>query len=199
MINKQQIKEITDQIRYTKDPESLKLIIADHVGGLKDLTASVAKVQADILKDILPILALPSPTPPSIVSWLGKLVTATAAPQLKAQVKMTVQLGELSSALADVAAAIKEAQAGLQGVTGELKDLADDLQGELNGAIGDLAATAVSSLGDIGSAQTSLNDIAGSTVSSFDTSNLSNFSKSAEAELAKLDQNVSAYIKVELP
>jgi uncharacterized protein YukE len=199
MINKQQITEITDQIRNTKDPESLKLIIADHAGSLKELTASVSKVQADILKDILPILSLPSPTPPSIVSWLGKLVAGTAAPQLKAQVKLTVQLGELTSALTDVAAAVREAQAGLSDVTGELKDLADELQGDLGAVISDLATTAASSLSDIGTAQTALNNIAGTTVSSFDTSSLANLSKSADTELVKLDQNVTSYIKVELP
>lgn len=199
MINKQQITEITDQIRNTKDPESLKLIIADHAGSLKELTASVSKVQADILKDILPILSLPSPTPPSIVSWLGKLVAGTAAPQLKAQVKLTVQLGELTSALTDVAAAVREAQAALSDVTGELKDLADELQGDLGAVISDLATTAASSLSDIGTAQTALNNIAGTTVSSFDTSSLANLSKSADTELVKLDQNVTSYIKVELP
>ena len=199
MINKQQITEITDQIRNTKDPESLKLIIADHTGSLKELTASVSKVQADILKDILPILSLPSPTPPSIVSWLGKLVAGTAAPQLKAQVKLTVQLGELTSALADVAAAVREAQAALSDVTGELKDLADELQGDLGDVINDLATTAASSLSDIGTAQTALNDIAGTTVSSFDTSSIANLSKSADTELVKLDENVSSFIKVELP
>jgi uncharacterized protein YukE len=199
MINKQQITEITDQIRNTKDPESLKLIIADHTGSLKELTASVSKVQADILKDILPILSLPSPTPPSIVSWLGKLVAGVAAPQLKAQVKLTVQLGELTSALADVAAAVREAQAALSDVTGELKDLADELQGDLGDVINDLATTAASSLSDIGTAQTALNDIAGTTVSSFDTSSIANLSKSADTELVKLDENVSSFIKVELP
>jgi uncharacterized protein YukE len=199
MINKQQITEITDQIRNTKDPESLKLIIADHTGSLKELTASVSKVQADILKDILPILSLPSPTPPSIVSWLGKLVAGVAAPQLKAQVKLTVQLGELTSALADVAAAVREAQAALSDVTGELKDLADELQGDLGAVINDLATTAASSLSDIGTAQTALNDIAGTTVSSFDTSSIANLSKSADTELVKLDENVSSFIKVELP
>lgn len=199
MINKQQIKEITDQIRNTKDPESLKLIIADHTGSLKELTASVSKVQTDILKDILPILSLPSPTPPSIVSWLGKLVAGTAAPQLKAQVKLTVQLGELTSALADVAAAVREAQSALSDVTGELKGLADELQGDLGAVISDLAATSATSLASIGSAQQSLNDIAGTTVSSFDTSSLANLSKSADTELVKLDENVTTYIKVELP
>lgn len=199
MINTKQIKEITTQIKSTSDPESLKLIIADHSKGLKDLTASVSKVQADILKDILPILSLPSPTPPSIVSWLGKLVTGVAAPQLKAQVKLTIQLGELASAISEVAAAIKEAQAALNEVTGELKDLADDLQDELDGVVKDLTATAVSALGDIGSAQASLNTIAGSNLSSFDTSSLDNLSKSASTELVNLDKNVSSYIKVELP
>lgn len=199
MINKQQIKEITDQIKNTKDPESLKLIIADHTGSLKELTASVSKVQADILKDILPILSLPSPTPPSIVAWLGKLVAGTAAPQLKAQVKMTVQLGELTSALADVAAAVREAQAALSDVTGELKDLADNLQEELGAVVSDLVATSATSLASIGSAQQSLNDIAGTTVSNFDTSSLSSLSKSADTELVKLDENVTSFIKVELP
>jgi len=198
MINKKQIKEITDQIRYTKDPESLKLIIADHAGSLKDLTASVSKVQADILKDILPILSLPSPTPPSIVSWLGKLVTATAAPQLKAQVKMTIQLGELSAAMSDVAAAIKEAQAALKDVTGELKDLADDLQGELGEVISGLNTTALSSLADIGTAQTSLNTIAGSTISDFDTSSIAKFNETAYDEINNLDTKTTEFLKTEL-
>ena len=199
MINKQQIKEIVDQIKYTKDPESLKLIITDYVGSLKELTAGGSTVQADILKDILPILSLPSPTPPSIVTWLGKLVTATAVPQLKAQVKLTVQLGELASAMAEVAAAIKEAQAALKDVTGELKGLADELQGELGGVIGDLQSTALSSLADIGNAQTSLNTIAGSTVSDFDTSSIANFNKTAYAELDNLDTKTTEFIKTELP
>jgi hypothetical protein len=199
MINKQQITEITDQIRNTKDPESLKLIIADHTKGLKDLTASVSKVQADILRDILPILSLPSPTPPSIVAWLGKLVAGTAAPQLKAQVKLTIQLGELTSAISDVAAAIQEAQAALKDVTGELKDLADEIQGDLGTIISDLTTTAAASLSSIGSAQTALNDITGSTVSSFDTTSLDSLSKSADTELVKLDDNITSFIKVELP
>lgn len=199
MINTNQIKEITTQIKSTSDPESLKLIIADHTKGLKDLTASVSKVQADILKDILPILSLPSPTPPSIVSWLGKLVTGVAAPQLKAQIKLTIQLGELASAISDVAAAIKEAQAALSEVTGELKDLADDLQDELDGVVKDLTATATSALSDIGSAQTALNTIAGSNLSSFDTSSVSNLARSAETELVTFDSNVTSFVKVELP
>lgn len=199
MINTNQIKEMTAQIRNTSDPESLKLIIADHTTGLKDLTASVSKVQADILKDILPILSLPSPTPPSIVSWLGKLVTGVAAPQLKAQIKLTIQLGELASAISDVAAAIQEAQAALRDVKGELKDLADDLQADLDGVVKDLTATATSALSDIGSAQTALNTIAGSNLSSFDTSSVSNLARSAETELVAFDSNVTSFVKVELP
>jgi hypothetical protein len=198
-INKQQIKEMADQIRNTTDPESLKLIVADHSKSLSKLTAGVSKVQADILKDILPLLTMPSPTPPSIVSYLGKLATGTAVPQLKAQIKLTIQLGELSEAVADISSAIAEAQAALKDVTGPLQDLANELQTELGDAILSLNQAATDSLGTISSTQTALNGIANTQLSNFDTSSIEEFNKTAYTELETLDKNTTEFLKVELP
>jgi uncharacterized coiled-coil protein SlyX len=198
-INKEQIKEMANQIRNTTDPESLKLIVADHSGSLNKLTASMSKVQADILKDILPLLTMPSPTPTSILGYLGKLATGTAVPQLKAQVKLTIQLGELSEAIADISSAIAEAQAALKDVTGPLQDLANELQTELADAITSLNTAATSSLSTISTTQTSLNTIANTQLSNFDTSSVEEFNKTAYTELDALEKNTDEFLRVELP
>lgn len=193
-INTQQIKEMAEQIRTTVDPESLSLIIKTHTKALTDLTSSISIVQADILRDILPLLKMPSPTPTAIVGYLAKLAVGIAAPQLKAQVKLTIQLGELASAVKDIAAAVAEARSALKLVTGELADLANELQSEIDSVAKTLVDSAVTSLSTVAETQTAVNEAANATISNFDTSSIENFNQTAQDQINKLDRNITGFV-----
>lgn len=182
-MNSARTEEIIKQIKYTTDPESLREIIGEHTKSISKLATSVSDTQREILSNIIPILSLPSPTPPSIVSWLGKLTTGIAMPQMKAQIKLTIQLAELSSAIADVTAAVADAKAQLSDVIGPLKEVADEVQGALDSALETVGAT-----------QGLLNELTGSTLSNFDTSNITNFLQTADQQVAELQQNATNFI-----
>lgn len=193
-INTQQIVAMANQIRTTRDPESLLLVIGTHSNAIRDLTSSISTVQADILRDILPLLTMPSPTPQAIVSYLSKLAVGTAVPQLRAQVKMTVQLGELASAVNEIQSAIAEAQGALGEVTGELAEVADQLQYEIADAVTTLNSTATSSLATVAQTQDAINSAANTTLSNFDTTSVENFNKTAYDEIKNLDTNTSEFV-----
>jgi hypothetical protein len=195
-INTQQITAMADQIRTTTDPESLSLIIGTHTKAISDLTSSISLVQADILRDILPLLSMPSPTPPAIVAYLGKLAVGTAVPQLRAQVKLTLQLAQLAQAVNEIQTAIAEAQRSLNLVTGPLADVATGLQFEISNATKALSTVASTSLNTVAQTQTALNQTANTVISNFDTSSIENFSKTALNEIKNLDQNTSEFIEL---
>lgn len=193
-INREQILAMAEQIRTTRDPESLALIIGTHSSALTDLTSSISTVQADILRDILPLLTMPSPTPQAIVSYLGKLAVGTAVPQLRAQVKLTVQLGELASAVSEIQSAIAEAQSALNLVTGPLADVATQLQFEIASVTQTLNTTALTSLDTVAQTQAAVNQAANTTISNFDTSSIENFNKTAYDEIKNLDKSTSEFV-----
>lgn len=182
-MNKARTEEIIKQIKNTADPESLKEIIAEHTKSVSKLASSVSETQKEILSNIIPILTLPSPTPTSIVSWLGKLTTGIAMPQMKAQIKLTKQLAELSSAIAEVSAAVAEAKAELNEVIGPLKEVADEVQGAIDSALETVGAT-----------QDLLNELTGETLSSFDTSSITNFLQSADQQVQQLQDKATQFI-----
>lgn len=182
-MNKARTDEIIKQIKNTADPESLKEIIGEHTKSISKLASSVSETQKEILSNIIPILSLPSPTPPSIVSWLGKLTTGIAMPQMKAQIKLTKQLAELSSAIADVTAAVADAKAQLSDVIGPLKEVADEVQGAIDSALETVNAT-----------QGLLNELTGETLSSFDTSSIGNFLQTADQQVQQLQEKATQFI-----
>lgn len=195
-INTQQIIAMANQIRTTRDPESLLLIIGTHSSAIADLTSSISTVQADILRDILPLLTMPSPTPQAIIGYLSKLAVGTAVPQLRAQVKLTVQLGELAAAINEIRAAIAEAQAllGDLSVVGDLAEVADQLQYGIADAITALNSSAATSLATVAQTQTALNAAANTTLSNFDTSSIENFNRTAYDEIKNLDANTTEFV-----
>jgi len=182
MINKGRVDEIVKQIQNVSDPASLDLIIKDHTESITKLSTEIAKVQADIVRDIIPILTLPSPTPTAIVEYLAKLAVAEAKPQLKAQVKMTIQLGELSAAVKEIASAISTAKytvsAGIMDVNNTLFSVTDELN-----------KTVATALANVGKTQDGINAILGRAASEFDTSDIEKFNNTAAENLASLEAN----------
>jgi hypothetical protein len=195
-INTQQITAMADQIRTTTDPESLSLIIGTHTRSIGQLTSSISTVQADILRDILPLLSMPSPTPTAIVAYLGRLAVGTAVPQLRAQVKLTLQLAQLARAVNEIQLAITDAQRRLNLTSGPLADVATGLQFEIADATRALNTVAGTSLNTVAQTQAALNQTANTVISNFDTSSIENFDKTALNEIKNLDQNTSEFIEL---
>lgn len=182
-MNTERTKQIIQQINGTTDAESLNLIVVKHVQSISNLIVGVNATQQEILSNIIPILTPPSPTPQSIVSWLSKLTTGIAIPQLKAQIRLTKQLAELSFAVAQVSSAVANARSQSSSVTGPLKEAEDDLQVSLSTALSNVSQT-----------QSLLNQLTGTTLSNFDTSSVTNFLSTADQQISQLDQNASQYI-----
>ena len=105
---------LANQIRNTTDCSVLAELIDQHLQEIRDVVEDLINEQLEILKNILPILNLPSPDPASIVEWLSKLVTGSAFPQLTAYITMAQEAIALAQAITTVLAAVNDAQQNLQ-------------------------------------------------------------------------------------
>jgi hypothetical protein len=133
VIATKRIKELTQQIRSVTDCEALKLIVKQHIDDLKKEAKKAVEEQLELLKQYLPITSLPSPTPWGIVKWLGKLVTGTIIPQLKAFIKYTTEILALILALNDIIQAIQDAIPRLKACAVQIyRETKQDLKNEIN-------------------------------------------------------------------
>ena len=97
-----------------------------HLDSLKNLVKDAIKEQLEVTSKFLPITKLPSPTPWSIVKWIGKLVFGTAMPQIEATFKLIKQIIALTRAVIDLTAAIQAAVKNLPKCIQELKQVVKD-------------------------------------------------------------------------
>jgi len=100
-INLKHIQDLTDQIKFVTDCEVLTELAKSYLKQLTDLIAGIIKSKTSV-SPFLAILAPPSPDPFSIVSWIKKLIGATAFSQLKATIDFIQQLILLAVAVKDL-------------------------------------------------------------------------------------------------
>lgn len=125
-VNTRHVQELTRQLKYATDCEVLKLIIKQHLDSLKNLVKDAIKEQLEITSKFLPITKLPSPTPWSIVKWIGKLVFGTAMPQIQAMFKLIKQIIALTKAVLDLTSAVQAAAKNLARCAKELTQVVKD-------------------------------------------------------------------------
>ena len=125
-VNTRHIQELTRQLKYATDCEVIKFIIKEHLESLKNLVKDAIKEQLEVNKKFLPITKLPSPTPWSIVKWIGKLVFGTAMPQIEATFKLIKQIIALTRAVLDLTSAVQAAAKNLVRCAKELKQVVKD-------------------------------------------------------------------------
>lgn len=125
-VNTERIKQVTRMIRFATDCETLKLIMRHYLEELKNLVKDAIKEQLEVTSKFLPITKPPSPTPWSIVKWIGKLIFGTAMPQIEAMFKLIKQIIALTKAVIDLVAAIQTAAKNLPRCIQELKQLVKD-------------------------------------------------------------------------
>lgn len=125
-VNTRHIQELTRQLKYATDCEVLKLIIKQHLDSLKNLIKAAIKEQLEVVSKFLPITKPPSPTPWSIVKWIGKLIFGTAMPQIQAMFKLIKQIIALTRAVIDMVSAIQSAVKNLPKCIKELKQVVKD-------------------------------------------------------------------------
>ena len=149
VVNTEHIKELVRQIKYVTDCDSLKMIVKQHLDEVKSLIKAALKEQIKQLEKILPILKLPSPTPPSIIKWIAKLVTGTAIPQLEAYIKYVQQIIALVQAVADLADAISDAIPRLEACALEIvNQTKEDIQQTITNSIEDAIKDIQKMVGD---------------------------------------------------
>lgn len=149
VVNTEHIKELVRQIKYVTDCDSLKMIVKQHLDEVKSLIKASLQEQIKQLEKILPILKLPSPTPFSIVKWLGKLVTGTAIPQLEAYIKYVQQIIALATAVADLVDAISDAIPRLEACALEIvNQTKDDIKQTITNTIEDAVRDIQKMVGD---------------------------------------------------
>lgn len=138
-LNTQRIKDLTQQIRDETDCNALKMKVQLLVDDLKEEAKSALQEQKKQMEKILPILKLPSPTPWSIVKWLGKLVTGTAIPQLEAYIKYVIQIAQLLAAVAELVRTVQGVLPRLKACALDIKnDTVADIRNSIDGEIAKL-------------------------------------------------------------
>lgn len=186
-VNAAQIHALASQIRHTTDPETMTLIAAEHLKGLLGVQKSSTTQQAAIAAQFMPIMSLPSPTPTSIISWLGKLVTATAAPQIKAYAQYTSTLIEYARALQDLSSAINDAKNNLgnfdDAIVSKVEQMKDEITAPIDAALANVKAQ-----------QDAINQLVSSPIANFDTSSPDAFLGSVVTSLESFDQKVSTVL-----
>lgn len=176
-VNTKHINELADQIRYNTDCEVIRLVIEEHLDGLKDLLADIKEEQKKLLADLLPLLQIPGPNPIEIVKWISKFTTGLITPQLLAHIKYTKKLIQLVGAILNVVSAIEVASQTLPQCAIDIKnDALDQIRIEVNGLVSN-------ALQEIAGSQLAILAIvdAGNTITRIDTS-------SATAFLATVDR-----------
>lgn len=125
-VNTRHIQELTRQLKYVTDCEVIKFIIKEHLDSLKNLIKAAIKEQLEAASKFLPITKLPSPTPWSIVKWIGKLIFGTAMPQIEATFKLIKQIISLTKAVIELTTAVQAAVKNLIKCAKELKQIIKD-------------------------------------------------------------------------
>lgn len=188
-VNTKHINELTKQIKNTTDCDSLLLVVDEHLKAVRDLFDDIKEEQSKILSDILPLLTIPAPTPQEIVKWIKKLVTATATPQLRAMIKYTKKLIQLTQAILNIIGAIEEAIARAPQCFTQLKgQLVSEFQAEVDSLVD-------SALGQIAESQSAILAIVdiGNSIPRIDTSSVQGFIATVDNASIAIEQKVKEY------
>lgn len=141
-LNTIHIDELADQIYYSTDCEVLKLILDEHLDGVRDLFDSIVAEQKEILEKYLPLSEVPFPSPDKIVKWIKKQITATVTPQLRAHIQYVKKLIRLARSVAKLIRAIQHAVETIPECVNELAEYAfEQLQNEIDTLIDEALAT----------------------------------------------------------
>jgi hypothetical protein len=190
-ISAEQINEMANQIRGTTDCDAIKLVVEEHMQGLKKLVKSVVKTQLDQLKKNLPPLSIPGPNPIKIVKWIKKSVIGQALPQLEAYIQYAQDLIKIAQAISNLAGAIGDAAETIQRCATELVD--DTINGVVNTVNSEIDDALNTTLGSIAGVQVSIGGVLGAVSTPIDTSSPKAFTATVDAGLASI-QNDSAKV-----
>ena len=129
------IKELSAQIRGFNDYDGLRAIITQHINDLTDDINEKIKEKTTILEEIAPLLKLPL-SPLALVKYIAKLVIGDKLPQIKAAIKMVIQIVKLIQALNELQQEITRAVKRLEEFVKSLPDfLVSEAQKALDNAI----------------------------------------------------------------
>ena len=203
--NTEHVKNLAEQMKKNTDPDVIRVLSKQHMKQVSDIAAAISKEQAEIAAKLLPLLKLPSPTPPSILKWVKKVATGFATPQLEAQIKFIQKTAKVSAAVGEISSALAE----VQKIISEIQEVSDEIKGELSalvgdalGEIGNLTQEADKLIGDslsaIGDAQSLVNAVTGGSAS-FDLSSPSAFLSSADSSLQALKAEAQVILSAVAP
>lgn len=150
-INKQQIQELTFQIRSTSDCAVLAIILPEFLKAVQDLEKSIRKTTQDQLDKILPLLKIPGLNLSKIVGWIKKNVIGQALPQLKAYITLIKDIIEIIQAVEDLVDAIAEIDDKIKRCLLTINPITQFKR--------DLEFMAAQALGRVDTIQTSINNI----------------------------------------
>lgn len=211
-VNTRRIQQITRMIKFATDCETLKMIMQHYLDELKNLVKDAIKEQLEVSSKFLPITKPPSPTPWSIVKWIGKLIFGTAMPQIEAMFKLIKQIIALTKAVIDLVSAIQTAAKNLPKCIQELKQLVKDAALNIaEEAISTAAESVGTAVGQaVGSLDRDLNGAITNAVkaygevknivgvaSTIDTSSPSKFVSSFDSALTELNTAGQSYMNSE--
>lgn len=132
-VNIKRVKKWVEELKAISDCDSLKMKLEISGDELKDLTKDATDEAKKLAEQYLPILKLPGPNPFKIVKWIGKLVTGSITPQLRAYIKYTMQLIQLAQAVTELATVAGELVPKLkQCAIDTIEDEIDNAKGEIN-------------------------------------------------------------------
>lgn len=187
-LNTLHIDELADQIYYSTDCEVLKLILDEHLDGVRDLFDSIIDEQKEILDKYLPLSEVPFPSPDKIVKWIKKQITATVSPQLKAHIQYVKKLIRLARSVAKLIRAIEHAVETVPECATDLAQYSFDvLQREIDTLVNESLVT-------VKDAQDKIIDTVQSEIEyafkEIDTSTIETFEATADEGMESLDAGV---------
>lgn len=100
LVDIQRITDLINELNAMTDCDSIKLKLKITGDELNSLLGDLQAEAQEIIKTILPQMAIPAPTPPSILGWVKKNVIGDVLPYIEAYIKILLAVVELSDALA---------------------------------------------------------------------------------------------------
>lgn len=192
------IQKLTRQINSTTDCSALTLIFEQHLSSVTDLIEAKVESQLEIVKNYLPLLSLPGPSPTAILKWLKKLLTGTIMPQLKAYINLVIQIAQLQQALQELISAVDNSSN--QSLSQCLEDsIIEGTKVQLQQKINELTQPLQDGLNTVSTLETQIKNVIESpTEPAIVTSNLEGFLATAESGFAQLGLEVEEFGESEI-
>lgn len=102
------IRNLSDQIRLFRSSDSLRVSLRQSVLEQEEAIANELNEQSALIKQYLPLLSLPK-TPPAAVKYLKNLALKNIFPQMRAAIRFTTRVSQLTFAVAELAQEVSEA------------------------------------------------------------------------------------------